>query len=207
MRCWPANVEVMRRFFDAGGGLVRMVTLAPEHDAGLVTTRWLASRGVVVSAGHCNPSREVLLAAIDAGLSAFTHLGNGCPSLLPRHDNIIQRALGLADRLTLCFIADGAHVPFLALGNYLRTAGLDNCVVVSDAIAPAGLGPGRFTLSRWDLEIGDDLVARSPDGGHLVGSAVSLALAAERLQCHLKLDAGQIELLTKHNPGRLIALC
>ena len=42
----------------------------------------------------------------------FTHLGNGCPMFLHRHDNIIQRVLSLADQLWICFIGDGVHVPY-----------------------------------------------------------------------------------------------
>src|SRR5438477_484598 len=81
-------------------------------------------------------SPDQLKAAIDAVLSMFTHVGNGCPMQLHRHENIIQRALSLHDRLWLCFIADGVHVPFVALGNYLRAASIDRCAVVTDAIAP-----------------------------------------------------------------------
>ena len=44
----------------------------------------------------------------------FTHLGNGCPIMLPRHNNVIQRVLSLHDRLTICFIGDGVHVPPMA---------------------------------------------------------------------------------------------
>ena len=49
----------------------------------------------------------------------FTHLGNGCPLLLPRHDNIIHLALDWSDRLWIGWIADGVHVPPIALRNYL----------------------------------------------------------------------------------------
>ena len=167
----PAEVNAAERLLAAGGGLVRLVTLAPEHDAGLDTTRLLTGQGVVVAAGHTDAPLDTLRAAADAGLSLFTHLGNGCPGAMARHDNVVQRALSLADRITPCFIADGVHVPLFALRNYLDVAGLERCVVVSDAIAPAGLGPGRYTLSRWELEIGGDLVARSVEHGHLVGSA------------------------------------
>jgi N-acetylglucosamine-6-phosphate deacetylase len=126
----------MDRLLDAAGGLTRLVTLAPERDAGLKVTRRLAGQNIVVVAGHCDSTLEELRTAIDAGLTLFTHLGNGCPMQRHRHDNIIQRALSLHDRLLLCLIADGAHVPFPALGNYMRAAGLDRCVVVTDAIAP-----------------------------------------------------------------------
>ena len=181
----PADPDQMKRLLDAAGGLTRVVTLAPERDPGLRTTRLLAGSGVTVSAGHCDPSLEMLRRAIDEGLSMFTHLGNGCPMQMHRHDNVIQRVLSMADRLWVCFIADGAHVPFFALRNYLKVVGFDRAVVVSDAVAPAGLGPGRYTLGRWDLVIGNDLVARAPDGSHLVGSAVNMQRQAENLAKHV----------------------
>ena len=121
----PADVDAMKRLLEAAGGLARLVTLAPERDPGSKVVRYLARQKVLVSAGHCDPSFDELRAAIDAGLSLFTHLGNGCPMMLPRHDNIIQRVLALRDRLTIMFIADGVHVPPLALGNYLRLAGIE----------------------------------------------------------------------------------
>ncbi len=92
---------------------------------------------------------------------------------MARHDNIVQRVLSLRERLWITFIADGAHIPWFALRNYLDLVG-ERAIVVTDAIAPAGLGPGRYSLGRWDLQIGDDLVARSPNGSHLVGSALNI---------------------------------
>ena len=85
--------------------------------------------------------------------------------------------MSLSDRLWLTFIADGAHVTWPALGNYLRSATLDRCIIVTDAISAAGLGPGRYTLGHWDLLIGEDRVARAPDGSHLVGSAGTMSLS------------------------------
>ncbi|MCC7147293.1 MAG: hypothetical protein IT443_12675 [Phycisphaeraceae bacterium] len=202
----PADPDLMARFLDAGQGLVRLVTLAPENDPGLAVTRLLARRGVVVSAGHCNPDLELLDRAIDAGLSMFTHLGNGCPKLLPRHDNIIQRALSRSAALRLCFIADGAHVPFVALGNYLRAADLNRCIVVSDAVAPAGLGPGRYTIGRWELDVGADMVVRAPGDAHLVGSACPLKLAYRHLRDHLRLTEAQCQRLLWDNPRQALNL-
>jgi N-acetylglucosamine-6-phosphate deacetylase len=202
----PADLGEMNRLLDAAGGLTRLVTLAPERDAGLMVTRRLVARNITVAAGHCDPSLDELQAAIDAGLSVFTHLGNGCPMQMHRHDNIIQRALSLHDRLWLCFIADGAHVAFPALGNYLRAAGLDRCVVVTDAIAPASLGPGRYTLGRWDLVIGPDLVARAPDGSHLIGAVVTMPQSAANLVEHVGLSQEDALRLTVTNPRRAIGL-
>ena len=196
----PADVDSMTRLLAAAQGLTRVVTLAPERDQSMAVTRFLASQGIVVSAGHSDATIDDLQRAIDAGLSMFTHVGNGCPMLMHRHDNIVQRALSLADRLWLCFIADGAHVPFTALGNYLKLAGYDRCIVVTDAIAPAGLGPGRYKFGRWDLVIGEDMVSRAPDRSHFVGSAVTMRQSAENLRTVLGLSDTVIRKVTFDNP-------
>ncbi len=205
----PASVEAAKRLLDASSGLLRLVTLAPEYDANFTTTRFLSNNGVRVAAGHCDPSLDQLHGAIDSGLSLWTHLGNGCPLALPRHDNVIQRALSLSDDLYLCFIADGVHIPFFALKNYLRAASIERCIIVTDAIAPAGLGPGRYTLGNLQLDIGADMVARAPDsagGSYLAGAAITMPQAIANLQTHLSLSPSQIQLLTSENPRRVLGL-
>lgn len=199
-----ADADAMNRLLDAAQGLTRIVTLAPERDDGFSVTRLLRRQGIVVSAGHTDATVDQLKGAIDAGLGMFTHLGNGCPMQLNRHDNIIQRALSLSDRLWLCFIADGAHVPFFALRNYLRSAGLDRCAVVTDAVTPAGLGPGRYKIGRWDLPVGEDMVVRAPDGSHLVGSAITMAQSVTNLIEKIGLSPDEALRLTSENPRRAI---
>ncbi len=202
----PACVETMERLLDAAGGFTRVVTLAPERDPDMKVTRLLARRGITVSAGHCNPTLDQLDAAIDAGLSMFTHLGNACPMQMDRHDNIVQRVLARSKQLWVCFIADGVHIPFYALRNYLRIAGVDRCIVVSDAMAAAGLGPGRHTMGRWDVEVGEDLAVWAPCKTHLLGSAMSMAQAALNLKRELGLSDQNIAALTHGNPSRALQI-
>ena len=191
----------MNRLREAADGLVRLVTLAPERDPELAVTRELTDAGVVVAAGHCDPTRDELAAACDAGLTLFTHLGNGCPATLPRHDNVIWRALSLRDRLTFTVIADGVHLPFWMLRTIVDLAGVDGCAVVSDAVTAAGLGPGRFTLGAWELEVGEDLACRAPGGEHLVGSACPLSTTFERLQTACGFTRAEAVALTCDNPA------
>lgn len=202
----PADIDAMKRLVDASQGLTRLVTLAPECDPGSHVTDWLARQGIIVSAGHCDPSLDTLKAAVDAGLGMFTHLGNGCPMHIHRHDNIIQRALSLADRIRLCFIADGVHVPFSALSNYLRLAGIDRCIVVTDAMAAAGLGPGRHRLGRWEVDVGDDLAAWAPDRSHLVGSAISMPQCYDNLTTVLGYTDAQARRLVRDNPMSVLQI-
>ena len=201
-----AKRDDMARLVDAAGGLVKLVTLAPERDPGLETTRWLASRDITVAAGHCDPTERELRAAIDAGLSMFTHLGNGCPMQLHRHDNIIQRALSASDELFVSVIPDGTHVPFPTLANYLKVIPPGRAVAVTDAISAARLPPGRYTLGRWELDIGEDLVAMAPDGSHFVGSTATMPRVIENLRQHLGLPDDAVDAMVRANPARAIGI-
>jgi len=202
----PADPGAMEALLDAAAGLVRIVTLAPERDSGFKVIRMLARRGVVASAGHCDPALDQLRAAADAGLTMFTHLGNGCPHEMDRHDNIIQRALSLRDRLWLCFIADLAHIPAPALGNYLRAAGMDRSIVVTDAVAAAGAGPGSYTLGGQEVVVEGDMVTHGRGDNHLIGSAATMREAMVNLVGRLGLAVEDARRLTVTNPRRAIGL-
>lgn len=201
----PANKDLAGRLLEAGNGLVRIFTLAPEQDPGGRTTRFLKERGVVISAGHTNASLDELRTGIDAGLSMMTHLGNGCPMLMNRHDNIIQRALHLRKDLWLSFIADGVHVPYPALQNYLDLAG-DRALITTDAMSAAGLGPGLHRISRWEVLVKDDLAAWAPDGSHLLGSAMSFPHVIRNLREKVGLSETQIQTLIADNPRKSIGM-
>lgn len=200
----PANLNDMQRLLDAAAGLTRIVTLAPERDEHCAVTRYLAQQNITVSAGHCDPTLDQLNAAIDAGLSMFTHLGNGCPLQLHRSDNIIHRVLHLREKLWIGFIADGVHVPFPALGNYLRAATIDRCFVVTDAISAAGLGPGHYQLGAQQVIVDENLATWAEDKSHLMGSAGTMLQTASNLRDHLGLTQDEIETLTLTNPRHAI---
>ncbi len=200
----PADTDTMQRLLEAAGGLTRIVTLAPERDPGQRVTRFLAERGVRISAGHCNPSLDELQGAIDAGLSMFTHLGNGCPGALPRHDNVIQRVLSQAHHLHVGFIADGVHVPFFALRNYLECCGIERAFVVTDAICGAGQGPGEYTIGNQRVVIDENLATWSADRSHLMGSAGTMRRSEDNLRV-MGLTDEQIKMLLRDNPQRILS--
>jgi N-acetylglucosamine-6-phosphate deacetylase len=202
----PADPGTMLQLLDAAEGLTRIVTLAPECDPGGRVANLLVKQGVIVSAGHCNPTADELRAAIDAGLSMFTHLGNGCPALLPRHDNIVQRVLSQAEHLHIGFIADGVHVPFVALANYLKCCGIERAFVVTDAICGAGLGPGEYTLGNRKVVVDENLATWSADRSHLVGSAGTMRRSEENLRISLALSQQEIDDLLKNNPRQLLRI-
>lgn len=201
----PASIEAARVLVEAGEGLVRLVTLAPEQDPQCEVIHWLTRQGIIVAAGHTDASIDQLRRACDAGLTLFTHLGNGCPRMIDRHDNIIQRVLSLTDRLTVTLIADGFHVPWFFVANVLKMFGSERTVLVSDATAAAGQGPGVYRLGRQSIEsTGNGATYSLEHPGYLGGSATLLRPAIARLGAELALDEETIAKLVFHNPRRLL---
>ena len=202
----PANMDDAQTILDAGAGLVKLFTLAPEQDAGSAVTGFLAEQGVVVSAGHCDPTLDQLKAAIDKGLSMVTHFGNGCPVELPRHDNVLQRFLSLREHLWFCFIPDGAHLDFTALKNYLDFVGVDRSIMTTDAISAAKMGPGLHEISGISVEVDEAGVARRPGSPNLAGSTITMPGIRRNLSESLGLGEDEITSLVDLNPRAALAL-
>ncbi|MFK8111089.1 MAG: N-acetylglucosamine-6-phosphate deacetylase [Rubripirellula sp.] len=201
----PASIKLAKQLLDAGNGQVRLVTLAPEMDDDATVTRMLTDEGVVVAAGHTDASIDQLRRGIDQGVKLFTHLGNGCPGQLTRHDNIIQRVLHLSDDLMVSFIADGHHVPAPALSNYLKRVPNDNIVIVTDAISAAGLGPGRYELADQVVEVDEDGAAWAECRTHFAGCAATFPRMIEILKTQLDVSDADIQQWLSVNPARLMA--
>jgi N-acetylglucosamine-6-phosphate deacetylase len=172
LMCDP-DWEAFERQQHAAGGLIRLVTLAPERAGAEEFIRRATDSGVRISLGHTNASDSQIDAAIQAGATLCTHLGNGCPAELHRHDNIIQRLLG-RDELTACFIPDGIHLPPQVFRNLVRAKPEGKVILTTDAMSAAGAGPGRYSLGRMELMVGEDSVVRLPGSPYFAGSALSL---------------------------------
>ena len=201
-----ADVDVCQRFLDAAQGHIRLWTLAPEMDPASQVTKKLAEHGVRIAAGHSNATLDELYRGIDAGLSLYTHLGNGCPALLPRHDNIVQRVLHLSDQISISLIADQHHIPLFALSNYLRCIPPERVIVVSDCISAAGLGPGQYPLGDQIVNVDQDLAAWCEDRTHFAGSATTLPQMRAIMSEKLALSHAAIDRFTRLNPARYLGI-
>jgi N-acetylglucosamine-6-phosphate deacetylase len=200
----PADLRVCQQLCAAGEGLVRLVTLAPEVDHDWQLIRFLHAQQIVIAAGHTDATRDELRGAIDAGLSMFTHLGNGCPLTMARHDQIINRVLSLADQLTISLIADNRHLPDFVLRLYLELIPDENIVIVSDSISAAGLGPGEFPLGGQMIRVDESGIAWAADGKHMAGSTGILSEMAGGLVRDHGFPLDRVRQWTCDNPNRLI---
>ena len=189
---------------EVAAGLISLVTLAPEVDGALAFIRRRVAEGIVAAIGHTSADEKEIRAAVEAGGSLSTHLGNGCASMLPRHENPITVQLG-QDGLMASFIADGHHLPPYLLKSLVRAKEVERSILTTDCMAAAGAPPGRYRLADLELEVGEDRVVRQPGQSNFAGSALTLdrAVANTARWCGVSL-ADAIDMASLH-PARLFA--
>lgn len=157
-----------------------LLTVAPERP-GVIDAIAVAQRlGITVSLGHTDASAAQLREAVDAGATGFTHLANGCPQNLDRHDNIVWR-VAETPGLRVGLIADGMHVSPSLFRLLHRIFPPDRLYYTTDAMAAAGAAPGDFTLGRLRLRVGADGVVKQPGQTNFAGSSLTPAQLQERL--------------------------
>jgi N-acetylglucosamine-6-phosphate deacetylase len=169
----PASVDDFRRRQHAAGGRIVLVTLAPEVPGAMPLIEHLVAADVRVAIGHSAATPQQIGDAIGAGATLATHLGNGCPQMLPRHPNVIWELLG-ADALFASVIVDGHHLPPATVKAMIRAKGPSRTILVTDAVAAAASPPGRYTVGGVDCELGEDGRVSLPGTPYLAGSSLTL---------------------------------
>ncbi|GFG50263.1 N-acetylglucosamine-6-phosphate deacetylase [Mycolicibacterium agri] len=167
----PDPAEVARAL-DAGGGAVRMVTIAPERVGALAAIRQLVDAGVVAAVGHTEASYDQTRAAIDAGATVGTHLFNAMRPINTREPGPVI-ALLEDPRVTVELITDGVHVDPALYRHVCRSAGEHRVSLVTDAMAAAGMTDGRYWLGPLAVDVVDG-VARVADSDTIAGSTATM---------------------------------
>ena len=170
----PAKWDHFERLQKAAGGRIRLITVAPEIKGVLeLIPKWV-EQGITVAIGHCNPGRDILLRAADAGATLSTHLGNGIAQMLPKTDNPILGQLA-EDRFSASFIADGFHQQPHVLGIYLRAKQSNRTILVTDGTAGSAALPGRYSLGPTRIERQLEGMVYINGTRSLAGSAATLS--------------------------------
>jgi N-acetylglucosamine-6-phosphate deacetylase len=151
-------------------GPVGCVTLAPELDGALELIDLLHARGVVVSCGHTNATALEAARAFDRGVGTVTHLFNAMRPFAHRDPGIAGTALARGD-VVVQLILDGHHVSDEAAQIAWRAAA-GRVALVTDAIAGAGVGDGRYRLGGIEVDVVGGAVRR--DDGALAGSVLTM---------------------------------
>ena len=192
------------RYLEAADGAVRLVTVAAEIDGMPAFVKAIAERGIAVSLGHQMAATPAdIEPCLAAGAKAFTHLGNGIPNMIPRHDNIVMTALA-EDRASVMFIPDGHHLPDTMLKVYCRAVPLERLIAVSDAQYPAGLPPGEYDVIGVHARLEPDGLLWNPARNCLVGATTPMAKMMCLLRDRIGLSERELTAIGHDNPLRLV---
>ena len=144
--------EELRRVFAAGGGTIRMVTLAPERAGGMEAIRHVVDAGAVAAVGHTEATYAQTHAAIDAGATVGTHLFN---AMRPIHHREPGPVIALLEdpRVTVEVIADGVHVDAALYRHVTHSAGSERVSLVTDAMAAAGMADGAYRIGPLAVDV------------------------------------------------------
>lgn len=169
-----ATVEQFKRYQEAAEGMIKYITLAPEHDADFALTRYCSQNGVVVSMGHSSATYEQALLGIANGATSMTHVYNGMTPYHHRKPGLVGTALRVRD-IYGEVICDGCHSHLAALNNFFIAKGRDYSIMISDSLRAKHCPPGgAYQLGGHDIEIGEDGLARLKGTETIAGSTLFL---------------------------------
>ncbi len=198
----PPCLREFERWQAACNGLVGMVTISPHYEDAEDYIAALVEQGVHVSLGHTHASQPQIEAAVRAGARLSTHLGNGIALEIDRHPNPLWSQLA-EDLLTASFIADGHHLPAETLKAMICAKGLERSILVSDAVALAGMAPGRYNASIGGrVELFADGRLAMEGASTLAGAAIPLITCIGRAVRMTGRTLAQVLTMATENPGR-----
>jgi len=175
----PPDEDSVNTLLAAGKGAVRMVTIAPELDGALPAVKRLVSAGVLAAIGHTDATEAQVLPAVDAGASVATHLFNGMRPLHHREPGPIGTLLD-DERVTVELICDLVHLHPAVVRMAARHAGTGRTVLITDAIAAAGVGDGVYDVGGLAVTVVDG-VPTLAGGAALAGSTLTMDAAFRNL--------------------------
>jgi len=186
-------------------GTIRLLTIAADQEGAADLSRAARGHGIAVSLGHHMANEHDLERLVRVGAKALTHLGNGVPALLSRHQNPIWAGLA-NDDLAALIIADGHHLPPATLKTILRTKGPGRCIVVSDASPLAGLPPGEYWSMGARVILQEDGKLFNPATGYMAGSSATILGCANHLAGLGLAGLNELGQMFFYNPLRLIGV-
>src|SRR5580698_8238012 len=171
------TLAIFESLWQAARGQVRMMTIAPELPGALEVIAEAARRKVCVSIGHSDAVLEAARAGVHAGARHATHTFNAMRPLDHRDPGILGEVL-TDPQLSADIIADGIHLAPEVIQIFLRAMGLERSVLITDAMAAAGMPDGTYQLGPIQVEVKD---GKCTSNGTLAGSVLTMDRAVRNI--------------------------
>lgn len=193
------KVETFKKYEEASGNNIQIVTLAPEVPGALDLIKYLKSRNVVASVGHTGSKYEDVRKAIEAGASNATHTYNAMKGIHHREVGTVG-ATFLFDELNAEIICDGIHVSAPAIKLLYKNKPHDKFTLITDAMRAKHMPDGDYELGGQPVIVKNN-EARLHDGT-LAGSVLKMNLAVKNVMKFLDLPLEEVVKYATINPAR-----
>ena len=199
------TVEMFDRIYDACGGYLKIITMAPEMEGAAEVIAHAVSKGVAVSAGHTNATYDEMISAVEGGVTRMTHTFNACRALSHREPGVLGASF-TDNRVTCEVICDFGHLHPAAVKLIYQIKGSSNFCAISDSEFAAGLKTNDI------IEV--DGVARYIDheagvcklmNGTICGSASSLYRGYKNL-ISLGIPLWEVSEMVSVNPAKALGI-
>ncbi len=201
------TLALFERFWQAAGGRIRMMTIAPELEGALEVIAEAARRSVCVSLGHSDADFEAAERGIAAGARHATHTFNAMRPL--SHNTLGYRNPGILGavltdrRVSADIIADGVHLDPAIVKLVARAKGPEQTVLITDATSATGMPDGRYRLGSFEVDVRD---GKCMANGKLAGSVLTMDRAVRNLARFAEWDSPQAVAAASQNPARVARL-
>ena len=215
------SVAAFDRLLAMAAGWLRVITLAPELPRATDLITAAVEAGVIAAVGHTDATADVTAAAVDAGASHATHLFNGMRPLHHREPGPVGALLD-RDEVSCEVIADGVHLHDTAIRLVARAAGPARLVLITDAMAAAGMPDGRYQLGSMRVDVAGGVARLAADtepgagagsgadagprvSGAIAGSTATMA-SVVRHAVAAGLPVTDVAAAASTNPARVLGL-
>jgi N-acetylglucosamine-6-phosphate deacetylase len=197
------SVALFDRLWEAAEGDIRLMTIAPELPGAEETMAYAAKLGVRVSLGHSDADTAAAQRGVDAGAVTATHTFNAMRSFDHRSPGLLGEVL-TNDALFAEIICDGLHVDPAAVRLWWKAKGADRGLLVTDAMAGAGMPDGPYRLGELEVRVvnGRCVIGENT----LAGSTLSLDRGVRNFMEFTGASLGEAVALASRNPARMTGL-
>ncbi len=168
----PVDLEFLDELWEASGGRILTMTVAPELRGMRELALSCAKKGIILAAGHTNATYENMVEGMQAGILHATHLFNGMSQMHHRNPNAVGAVL-IHPEISCEIVADGRHVHPDLVRLVARDKPLDRIVLVTDSIRPAQQAVGPWIANGQEVELADGIFRRKSDGV-IAGSCLTM---------------------------------
>ncbi len=185
-----------------GRGWIRQITMAPELAGAEAVAHIFRQAGVVVAMGHTDCDYEGAARALSGEFCHVTHTYNAMSAFSHRSPGAVGAILD-STGATAELIADGVHVHPGAMRLLYRCLGPDRIVLVTDAMAGAGMPDGLYELIGAPVLVRNGTATR-PEDGRLAGSVATLNRCVGNMVQMAGVPFAQAVRMASLNPARLL---